>query len=138
MLTDDGYAQAFIPERLYREILRRQAGGKGMTWDEACVETAEDADHGSELFGKRVKESARRLHNRELMQQLNKGRETIGNRARESALSVWAKIRYPCSVCGKDMVWDLTDEKEKGQIMGVLKEGGIGNWYHETCKTPTG
>ena len=136
VLTDDGYAQAFIPDRLYREILKRQAGGKGMTWDEACVKTAKDADYGSEEFQKEAKGEARRLHNTEFMKQLNKARVSIRKTADEYAKINYARIRFPCATCGQNMSWDLSDTNELEQIMDILKKGGIARWHHHTCGPP--
>lgn len=132
---DDGTVEALLPKELYMAIVRVQAEEE-LEWNGSCVRAAELIDSGGEKFKKDVKEEARRLHNRELMQELNKGRLTIANNARESALSL-AKIRYPCSVCGKDMVWNLLNDEDKEKIMEVLKKGGIANWQHTTCRTPT-
>ena len=50
------------------------------------------------------------------------------------AKSFYAVIEHPCSLCGKDLTWHLLEKKDKEQIMGMLKDGGIGNWYHTKCK----
>ena len=48
-----------------------------------------------------------------------------------------SKIRHPCSVCGGDMVWEIRNEKERAQIMGMLAKGGISNYHHTRCSPQT-
>jgi len=73
---DEGGVQAVIPKALYQAIVKVQAAG-GLEWEDACVRTAELADHGSKKFKRDVEKEARRLHNSELMTQLNRGRSSI-------------------------------------------------------------
>jgi len=131
----EGGVEAPIPDSLYRAIIRIQVE-KGLSWEEACEKVADLADHGSAKFKKEVKEEARRLHKSELMRQLNKARSTIERNALARGMS-YAHLRYPCSVCGKDMVWDLRDEEKKNQLLEILRKGGIDNWCHNSCRTPT-
>jgi hypothetical protein len=46
----------------------------------------------------------------------------------------YGEIRYPCSICGENMRFDLSDEGDRKWIMDMLKRGGIANWYHVDCK----
>ncbi len=132
---EDGTVEALLPKELYMAIVRVQAA-ENLDWEHACVRVTELCDSGSEKFTKRVKEEARRLHNRELMTQLNKGRATIESNAMELGKG-YAKILYPCSICRKDMTFNLLDAEDKKKIMEMLKQGGIDNWRHTTCRTPT-
>jgi transcription initiation factor IIE alpha subunit len=43
-------------------------------------------------------------------------------------------IAYPCSKCGRDMIFDLCSMEARKRIMRILLKGGIGNWYHTPCK----
>jgi hypothetical protein len=124
-----------VPRDLYMAIVKVQAA-ENLNLEQACIRVTELYDHGSEQFTKRVKEEARKLHNRELLTELNKGRKTIEKNAEERGMN-YAKILSPCSVCGKNMVFDLLNEQDKKNIMDMLKKGGIDSWQHTRCRTPT-
>lgn len=43
-------------------------------------------------------------------------------------------IIHPCKICGKDLVFDLSQGRDRKQIMNILEQGGISNWLHTKCK----
>ena len=136
VFLDEGGVQAIIPKALYQAIVKVQAAGGFEEWDEACVRTAELADHGSKKFEKAVKDKAMSLYRSRHFTEMNKALDARHQSGVEEGKG-YAKIRYPCSVCGKDMVWDLTNSDDKEKIMGMLEKGEIKNWQHTTCRTPT-
>ncbi len=134
VFLDEG-VQAIIPKALYQAIVKVQAAGN-LEWGEACVRTAELSNHGSVKFAKAVKDAAMGLYRSRHFSEMNKALDTRHQSGVEEG-KAYAKIRYPCSVCGKDMVWNLTGSEDRENILGMLKKGGIGDWTHVTCKTPT-
>lgn len=47
-------------------------------------------------------------------------------------------IVHPCKFCGKEIAWDLSQGNDRKQIMGILEQGGISDWYHTKCKPESG
>lgn len=132
---EDGSVEASLPEALYQAIVRIQAE-KSLDWKGGCTRAAELIDSGSESFKKDVRNEALRLHRKELISELNKGRHAIEQNAFQRALERLC-IRYPCPTCGKDMIWDPSNENDKRDIMSLLRRGGIDNWHHTGCKPLT-
>jgi hypothetical protein len=43
-------------------------------------------------------------------------------------------IIHPCKICGKNMTFDLSQGRDRKQIMDILEQGGISNWLHTKCE----
>ena len=120
-----------VPEVLYRAIIRVQAD-EGLSWEASCEKVAELAGTGSERFRKRVEEEARRLHNSELMEQLNKARGTVrtsGYNAGYDEASKAHHLWYYCAVCGEGIWLEPNSEAHKALIQ-YMKDHG---WGHQKC-----
>ena|GEM_PF-5644292 len=123
--------EALIPEEFYMTIIKAQAA-EGLSWEAACLRVAELSDSGSEQFKKKVEEEARRLHNSELMQQLNKARGSVrtsgynaGYEAGRKAHHLW----YYCDACG-EVIWLEPDGEDHKAVIQYMKEKG---WGHQKC-----
>lgn len=129
-IAKDG-VQALIPKELYMAIIRLQAD-EGLSWEAACLRGAELSDSGSKQFKKKVEEEARKLHNSQLMQQLNRARASVrtsGYNAGYEAGSKAHHLWYYCTFCGEG-IWLEPDSEAHKAVIQYMKDHG---WAHRKC-----
>jgi hypothetical protein len=131
---EDGSVEALLPKAFYMALVKVQAE-RDLGWVEACAKAAELIDSGSTKFKKNVKEEARRLHNSELMRQMNAARETIKEKAWEEGAAYarrnQSNFKVPCPRCGKPMRFSDSDANWD-KVNQILTEA-FGSWAHPKC-----
>jgi len=134
-LTFDGdVVKAVVPRELAQEIIKVQAA-ENTDFASACRIVAERAESGSDKFKKDVKNEARRLHNSELMRQMNNARgsmRTTGYNAGYQAGKTASEIWYYCKVCNQRIVMSPNNNDHKAMIK-LMNDAG---WGHAACYPP--
>jgi flagellar biosynthesis/type III secretory pathway protein FliH len=139
MVFDGDMVKAVIPNELARAIMKVMAE-ENLDLPSACKVFVERANSGSEKFKRDVMDQARKLHNSELMKQINSARATIraqsyndGHQAgyKKGYDSAKAKyeIWYFCDVCNGRLTVSPNDG-DHNAVIESLKEKG---WGHASC-----
>ena len=131
---DDGSVKLVVPEKLYKALVRVQAD-EDLGFEGACVRAAELIGENSEQRKKEIKREATRLKNSELMETLNKSRESIRKKAWEEGAEHVREnednFMVPCNKCGKPMTFSSTDsEWEKEE---KILHTAFATWSHVKC-----
>ena len=132
LVFDGDMVKAVVPRELVQEIMRIQAE-EDTDFPTACRLVAERANSGSQKFRKKVKDEAERLYRSRHFTEMNKAMETKREEGVEAGKE-YAKIYSQCSKhCGKMVVWDLSNDRQRKEIYEILQKGGIADWQHVVC-----
>jgi hypothetical protein len=132
LVFDGDMVKAMVPRELMQVVLKVQ-GEDDLDFPSACKRVAELANAGSDKFNKRVKDEARKLHNSELMTQMNAARGTIRTSGFNEGYAAGMKdyrLWYYCSVCGEGIWLEPNTDSHKA-IIQYMKEHG---WHHGKCQ----
>jgi len=128
-----------IPWPLHMAVIRLQ-GAEELEYVEACVRAAVLIEEGGEKFKEAVNAEANRLYKSRFMVELNKAKNTWHQKGYDDGVrdgkaagydigSEANQIRYPCSVCGEDMILLPEGEDTKAAIEFLKSHG----WRHGHC-----
>ena len=128
-----------IPWTLHMAIVRLQ-GAEELEYHEACIRAALLIEEGGKKYEEEVNAEANRLYKRRFMGELNKARNTWHQKGYDKGFvdgkavghdigRETFQIRYPCSMCGGDLVLRPGGVDTKAAIEYLKAQ----EWRHSKC-----
>lgn len=126
-----------IPWKLHIALIKLQ-GALESSYEEACIKASGLLDVNSEEFQKAVEVAARNLEKSSVMSKVNKRKMAWVDKGYQKGIDagyekgvVECQIKYPCSVCGEDLIM-IPGNPDHVALIGLMRGAG---WGHSSCHT---